>query len=133
MKRYRLIILMCLIIVIPIGWFSKFYSGPFDGWINDSVSSIFYEMFWVWLVVLIWPHLSPISVGVGVFLVTSILEFLQLWNPPILAMMRSHIIGKLLLGTTFDWWDFLYYAIGCILAALVLITVRNKIGLPNHQ
>ncbi|WP_232285690.1 ribosomal maturation YjgA family protein [Crocosphaera chwakensis] len=54
-------------------------------------------------------------IPIYVFIITCLLEILQLWNPPILALMRSHILGKLLLGTTFSWWDFPHYVIGCLL------------------
>lgn len=133
MKLYRLIIFMGLLFVIIMGLFSKFYSGLFSTWINNYVASIFYEIFWVWLGALIWPSISPSLVAIWVFIATSVLEFMQLWNPRILTIMRSHILGKLLLGTSFDWWDFLYYAVGCLLAALVLITVKNKIEVQNHS
>jgi hypothetical protein len=127
MKRYQLVIFIAIVILVPLGFASKFYRGPLDDWFNNSLGGVLYEMFWVWLAVLIWPHLSPIWTAVWVFIITSILEILQLWNPPILAMMRSHIVGRLLLGTTFSWWDFVYYIIGCVLAAWLLILAKKKV------
>jgi hypothetical protein len=115
-KQYQHIILISLIALIPIGLASKFYKGPFDVWLNNSVGGIFYEMFWVLLVVLINPILSPGWVAFWVFIVTSSLEFAQLWKPEFLEVIRATLLGRLLLGTTFSWWDFPYYIIGCGLA-----------------
>ncbi|MBE9143750.1 DUF2809 domain-containing protein [Planktothrix mougeotii LEGE 06226] len=120
MKQYQQIILISLIALIPIGLASKFYKGPFDVWLNNSMGGVFYEMFWVLLVILINPILSPGWVAFWVFIVTSILEFAQLWKPPFLEVIRATLLGRLLLGTTFSGWDFPYYIIGCGLAWLGL-------------
>jgi hypothetical protein len=45
---------------------------------------------------------------------------LQLWHPPFLTAIRATFIGKLLLGTTFAWWDFPHYLLGCVLGWLWL-------------
>jgi hypothetical protein len=53
--------------------------------------------------------------------------FLQLWHPPLLEQIRATLIGKLLLGTTFVWWDFPHYILGCIFGWLWLRQL-HKIG-----
>ncbi|MBD2484869.1 DUF2809 domain-containing protein [Planktothrix sp. FACHB-1365] len=130
-KQYQQIILISLIALIPIGLASKFYKGPFDVWLNNSVGGVFYEMFWVLLVVLINPILSPGWVAFWVFIVTSILEFAQLWKPPFLEVIRTTLLGRLLLGTTFSWWDFPYYIIGCGLAWLGLKYLKSYLKLTD--
>jgi hypothetical protein len=52
--------------------------------------------------------------------ITCVLEILQLWHPPILEAMRDTWIGRLLLGSTFSWWDFPHYVLGSILGWLWL-------------
>jgi hypothetical protein len=64
------------------------------------------------------------QIPLGVFSVTCAIEFLQLWHQPVLDSFRSTVLGKLLLGTTFSWWDFPHYAVGCIIGWLFL----RKIG-----
>ncbi len=120
MKKYRIIILICLIFTVILGLATKFYEGIFSEWLNNSFSSIFYEAFWIFLVIFIRPQLPPGLVAFLVFLVTSLLEFLQLWKPPFLQAIRATLIGRLLLGNTFVWWDFLYYILGCTLTWIVL-------------
>ncbi|MEL7036923.1 MAG: DUF2809 domain-containing protein [Cyanobacteria bacterium J06592_8] len=126
MKTYRWIIFAIVITLVPIGLASKFYQGPLEFWINNSFSSIFYEMFWIFLVLLIWPQLSPGWVSFWVFIVTSILEFMQLWKPPFLQAIRATLMGRLLLGVSFVWTDFIYYVIGCTVGWLILRSLKLK-------
>ncbi|NEP38848.1 MAG: DUF2809 domain-containing protein [Okeania sp. SIO2H7] len=120
MKKYRIIVLIGLFLLVPLGLAAKFYQGPLEDWVNNSFSSIFYEAFWIFLVISIRPQLPPGLVAFWVFIVTSILEFLQLWKPPFLQAIRSTFLGRMLLGTTFVWSDFFYYVLGCILTWLAL-------------
>jgi hypothetical protein len=55
------------------------------------------------------------QIPLWVFGITCTLEFLQLWHPLILEHFRATFVGRLLIGTTFSWWDFLYYGVGCFL------------------
>ncbi|KKD38246.1 MAG: DUF2809 domain-containing protein [Limnoraphis robusta] len=126
MKTYRWIVFGILIALIPIGLVSKFYQGPLQFWVNNSFSSIFYELFWIFLVVFIQPRLSPGWVAFWVFIVTAVLEFMQLWKPPFLQAIRATLMGRLLLGTTFVWGDFLYYVLGCVVGWLILRGLRSK-------
>jgi hypothetical protein len=38
-----------------------------------------------------------------VLVATCLLEFLQLWHPPLLEAVRSTFIGRTVLGTSFTW------------------------------
>jgi hypothetical protein len=62
------------------------------------------------------------------FLVTSALEFLQLWRPGWLQSIRATLLGRLALGTSFAWSDFPPYAAGAALAWIVIpyIGSRNR-------
>ncbi|MGE5656834.1 MAG: DUF2809 domain-containing protein [Actinomycetota bacterium] len=113
MTQYRLIVLLAWMAIVPIGFASKIYRGPFQRWVNDSTGGILYEMFWILLIVLVRPKTSPAKAALWVFAITACLECLQLWHPPFLEAIRATFIGRTLLGTTFDGWDFLYYLFGC--------------------
>ena len=115
-QNKQLNIIISLLIVIGMGFFFKFYSEFGRQWFNNSVAAIFYEVFWCLFVYLFLKgRRAIIQISVGVFIITCILEFLQLWHPPFLQQMRSTLVGRLILGTTFSWWDFFYYTLGCIL------------------
>ena len=112
--RFRLILLLA--VLVPLGLATKFYEGSGSAWVQAHAGGFLYVLFWCFLALVIRPLLSPAVVGVTVFLITSILEFLQLWHPPALQMMRSTFLGQALLGSYFSWSDFPYYAAGAVVA-----------------
>ena len=113
-RRRRLAAFISLLVVTPLGFATKFYSGPATEWVRDSWSGIFYVMFWCLAAILFFPRARPLLVAAVVFVATSILEVLQLWHYHLLESIRATFIGATLLGTTFDWGDFLYYIIGAL-------------------
>lgn len=123
---YRVTILISLIFVTPFGFISKFYRGPGAWWFNDYIGGFLYDVFWILLITSIWPKISPYRIALGVFLVTSFLEFLQLWHPPFLQLIRSTFLGRALIGTSFTWWDFPYYFLGCALGLFWVRYIKNK-------
>lgn len=126
-------IITSLLIVIGMGFFFKFYNGFGRQWLNNYGAAIFYEIFWCLFAFLFIKGRKAVSqIPLWVFVVTCILEFLQLWHPPLLEQMRSTLVGRLLLGSTFSWWDFPHYAIGCILGWLWLWKIAAKNYAKNY-
>jgi hypothetical protein len=108
---YRWRMLGSAIALIPLGYFIRFHGlGP--EWLNDFLGSVVYEMFWITLFSGIWPKVQPLKIAVTVCLATCALEFLQLWHPPVLQILRANPFGRLILGTTFSWLDFPAYFAG---------------------
>ncbi|WP_017651939.1 DUF2809 domain-containing protein [Fortiea contorta] len=129
--RQSIYLILSLLIVVAMGFLFKYYTGPAHQWFNDYGAAVFYEIFWCLFAFWFFPTRTAIKqIPFWVFIITCILEVLQLWHPPLLENMRATLIGKLLLGTTFVWWDFLYYALGCILGWLWL---RQLQGLSNAK
>ena len=102
-----------LLVAAAAGLWSKFYQGPADEWVNNSLGGVFYELFWCLLAFLCFPRTSPGRIAGMVLVVTCLLEFLQLWHPPFLEWLRSGFLGQAILGTSFAWSDFPYYLAGC--------------------
>lgn len=114
--RVRLWTLASLALLTPVGFSTKFYTGPGRNWVQNSLGGVLYEIFWILLVFCAFPsRKSLIRIAVSVCLITSALEVLQLWHPQFLQAVRATFLGSVLLGTTFVWSDFVYYAIGCLL------------------
>jgi Protein of unknown function (DUF2809) len=114
MKSYRLQLCISAIAIIPVGYWVRFYGfGPSE--LKDALGSIAYEIFWITLGLAFWPKVSPFKISSGVFLLTCGLEFLQLWQPPFLQVIRATLLGRLVLGNTFSWSDFPAYSIGSLL------------------
>jgi len=98
------------------GFLFKFYSGPAQWWFNDYGAGILYVIFWVLVLFLLFPYGKAANrIPLWVFFVTSTLEVIQLWHPVMLEKVRSHFLGRTLVGTSFTWWDFPHYAVGCII------------------
>jgi hypothetical protein len=77
---------------------------------------VLYVIFWILAVFLILPsEKAANTIPVWIFLITCALEILQLWHPPILEKVRSHFLGRTLIGTSFTWWDFPHYGVGSII------------------
>ena len=121
-NRYILIIIS-LLIIIPLGLYSKAYRGIGQVWVQDYSGDILYEILWCLLV--FWfalpitdlDRLKRITIKIAswVFIVTSIIEVSQLWFYLVPVAVRSHLVWRLLLGVGFDWWDFLHYALGSLI------------------
>jgi hypothetical protein len=112
--RERLAYLAMLAVITPLGFATKFYHGPGHAWVADHAGGLLYVTFWILLAMLLAPQLPVRRVAAGVLLVTCILEFLQLWHPPLLERVRATFLGRALIGSDFDWGDFPYYFLGAL-------------------
>jgi hypothetical protein len=120
-------ILLCICLVTPAGFLFKSYSGTGHTWFNDYGAGVLYEVFWCLVVFFIVPKARYITrIATGVFVVTCILETLQLWHPAFLQQIRSTFLGAALLGTTFVWWDFPHYVLGYLLGWLLMWALSKK-------
>ena len=116
LSKARIKIFVLLLIITPLGFLCKFYSGPISSWINNSIAGLLYEIFWIFVALFFLPKRKYIiKIVFWVFLTTSLLELLQLWHSWVLEQIRATFIGRSLIGTSFVWWDFLYYALGCLI------------------
>jgi len=105
--------LISILIIVPPGIYSKFYSGQAARWVNNSLGDVLYVIFWCLFAFLFLSNTKPWKIATAVFAGTCFLEFLQLWHPPFLEFLRSNFMGRTILGTTFTWSDFPYYLVGC--------------------
>ena len=118
-------IALALAVVVPLGVYTKFYPGPGAAWINDPLGSILYEIAWCLLAAFAFRRSRPAAIAVAVFAATCALEVLQLWHPPFLEFLRSFFVGRLVLGTTFVWSDFTWYAVGSAAGYALLNRIRS--------
>ena len=118
--KFRVLVILSILVITPLGFATKFYYGPGETWIQIYAGGILYEIFWMLIIAFVFPRLHDLLNAGIVFSATSILEFVQLWQPPILEALRSNFLGATIVGVGFDPWDFLYYAIGCLLGFFLL-------------
>jgi Protein of unknown function (DUF2809) len=124
--RYRIALLVSLAIILPLGYWVRFSQGLLPEWLNDALGSVAYEIFWVLLVLLVFPRLSPWRVALGVCLATVAIEFLQLWKAPFLQAARATLPGRLVLGNTFNGRDLPAYLVGSGLGWLWGRSLRSR-------
>lgn len=126
MNRERSVTLLLIILITPLGFYTKFYDGPASKWVSDSFGGLLYVVFWCLVVFFVFPKSKPFLVASVVFLATCLLEFLQLWRPPFLEFLRSFFIGRTILGSSFNWMDFPYYFGGSVIGYFILRAVRRR-------
>ena len=114
-RRRNCATILWLCLIVPLGFYTKFYNGPAAEWVHNSLGGVFYEIFWCLLAFWLFPRVAPATIAVSVLLGTCVLEFLQLWHPPFLEFLRGYFICRAVLGNSFTWSDFPYYSIGSAL------------------
>lgn len=132
LTRKQLWIISLLVILIPLGFFTKYYDGLAELWIHNHSGGVLYEIFWCLLAALLFPQTSTFKIITIVFLSTCTLEFLQLWHPPFLTAARGTFIGQTILGSYFDIWDIPHYALGCLIAYICIKKI-NTIHEVSHK
>ena len=125
MTKIRLYTFLLIVVITPIGFYTKYYNGFGEYWVNNSLGGILYEIFWCLILFFILPKAKPLKIAGTVFIITCILETLQLWHPPFLQAIRRTFIGKTLIGTSFVWSDFFYYFIGCSISFFILLLLKR--------
>ena len=121
LSRRTFALVASLAIVAPAGLYGKrYYRGPGEHWVHDSLGGVLYEILWCLVFAILRPKWPAERIATGVLVVTCLLEFLQLWHPPILEWARGNYLGRTILGSYFDWSDFPYYFVGSALGYLWL-------------
>jgi Protein of unknown function (DUF2809) len=125
-QKYRLALLIGMILIIPLGYSVRFATGLGSPVFQDVFGSIAYQLLLMFLFAFFYPRVNLVKVAIGVFVLSSAIELLQLWQPPLLQAIRATWAGRVLLGNTFLWADFPPYAIGSFLGWLCLKALRRK-------
>lgn len=125
MKFNSLRLILILGVITPLGFATKFYSGPGEIWINDYLGGVLYVVFFILIAQLVFTGAGKVKIVIWVTAITFLLETLQLWHPPFLETVRSNFFGRSLIGNGFDWWDFPHYIIGG-LAGYLLLRLSEK-------
>lgn len=129
--RYRWAGCFALCVLVLVGLGTKWYGGLGQVWVRDFSGDILYEMAWVMLLG-IWKIRWPArTIAIGVFVVTGLVELTQLIPFP--ADLKAHLLWRLLLGTTFSFWDYPHYLLGCLLGGMLLSYLRRLYLKPRSR
>jgi len=119
-QKHIIIALITIIFVVPLGFYSKLYTGIGHEWVNNKFGGVLYEIFWCLVFFILLPKSKPMGIALWVFIITCLLEFVQLLSNNLLEIIRSNFIGQTLIGNSFSWTDFPYYIAGSIVGYLIL-------------
>jgi hypothetical protein len=131
LRRYRLYLAIAMFISLALGIGSRVDTVPLAAWVQNSAGAMFYELFWMFLVAYSIPELAAGAIAGLIFILTSLLELLQLYQHPILDTIRQTLVGRLLIGSHFDPWDFLHYFIGCMIGWFLLRQLQRQVLTPK--
>ena len=133
LTQKRLWLFGLIIFLVPLGAFTKYYDGLAAHWVNNHFGDILYEIFWCLVGALCFSQTSSTKIITIVFITTCSLEILQLWQPTFLTTIRSTFIGHAIIGSSFDLWDFPYYALGCLIALIWLNRINKIQEAPDRR
>ena len=125
-KTYRLVLLVGIVCIIPFGYGIRFARSLDAPLFQDIMGSVAYQMLLMFVAAFCFPSVSLVKVAVGIFIVSSAIEFQQLWQAPFICNVRATWAGRVILGNTFTWSDFPPYALGCLLGWTVLRSLRQR-------
>lgn len=123
---YRMALLAGMVCVLPLGYFVRFSKGLHAPLLQDIGGSLAYQILLMFGVAFLFPRLPLMKCALGVFAFSCGVEFLQLWQAPFIQEIRSTWPGRVILGTTFNRWDFPPYALGCGIGWIVLRFLRRR-------
>ena len=121
MKRKILISLIGIVVLIPLGLYSRHIS-----WLPKETGDALWAMmvFCFWRIILVKSKLRTVAI---VSLTHSfIVEFSQLLRWPWLVSFRDTFVGHMMLGQGFLWTDLVAYVIGIIIIYWVFKALEIK-------
>ena len=132
MAKYRTILAINAILIIPIGYAVRF-SPTLPEWFRNLFGNVAYETLLILLLLLIVPKMKPIAAAISVCLFSFIIEFSQLSQDPILMAARSNLLGRLILGNGFTWEDFPLYVLGSLVGWAWVLQLRRWVKMAKVQ
>ena len=118
--------IVLIIIVAALGVLAKMVPAGEALWISNHLAGSFYVVELSLILYLIFPDHFNFLLVTAAFLLTSLVEFLQIWHPAFLEPVRSSFVGHTILGNTFSWLDFPWYLLGAFTGWLLLQWVKRR-------
>jgi len=120
---------LLLISLIPLGLLTKVYSGFGSQIVINYLGGVIYVIFFIVLASLVFPQITPFKISSIVLCIVCLLEFSQLFETSFLTYLRKHFIIRMLIGSVFNVFDFIFYLVGAILGyggLLIFKKLKNE-------
>ena len=118
--------LILLLILIPLGFLTKVYSGFGSEFVTNYLGGVIYVVFFIVLASLVFPKTTPLKISLIVLCVTCLLEFSQFIQLDFLNSLRKHFMIRALIGSVFNFLDFVFYVSGTFLGFFVLRAINGE-------
>lgn len=118
--------LAAVAVAIVIAGLAVRFAPVLPEWLRDAGGGALYVCLMAVLIQWIGPELSAFEAAALALALTVAIEFGQLSDSPKLISARSTLVGRLVLGSTFSWWDFPPYVFGSALAFWLLRAMRGR-------
>jgi len=119
MERRRGVYAALVIIAIDLGLFVHRHPAELGRQVSDAVGDALWAAMIVWIISLIAPTASRrFRFGVA-YAICAVVETSQALHGTTLDALRANRFAQLVLGSGFDPRDFVWYAIGVVIAVLI--------------
>ncbi|MBS3774693.1 MAG: DUF2809 domain-containing protein [Bacteroidales bacterium] len=117
--------IVLIVIITALGFSAKLVPHGEATWLSNQLAGLFYVTELSLILYLFFPEHFIILLVIAAFLLTSLVEFMQLWHPAFLEPIRSSFLGHTIIGSTFSWLDFPWYVGGAVLGWLLLKWIKK--------
>lgn len=118
--------IILIVVIAALGFLAKLIPPGEASWISHQLAGLFYVTELSLILYLFFSEHFIFLLVLAAFLLTSLVEFLQLWHPAFLEPVRSSFLGHTIIGSTFSWLDFPWYIGGAVLGWLLLKWVKTN-------
>jgi hypothetical protein len=125
-NQNRIFKIALMVLVFITALYTKEYRGQYQMIINNNIGGVFYVLFGSLLFSVIFRHRKlylPVLLALGF---TCLLEIIQWFRFPFMLELTSVKALAYVFGNTFSWLDFVYYAIGALIAFVVLVLLKHN-------
>ncbi|GIU38106.1 DUF2809 domain-containing protein [Shewanella schlegeliana] len=102
-----------------------------DGFIRPFVGDLLVVV-WMFLFLISFIHVSPMKLSISVLLLAYGVEVAQFFNLVDRLGLQSYPLARVIIGSTFDWLDFLAYSLGW-LTILIWLTFKPDTSPRNSK
>jgi hypothetical protein len=125
-NQNRLFKIALMVLVFITALYTKEYKGQYQMVINNNMGGVFYVLFGSLLFSVIFRHRKAYWVVLLALGLTCLLEIIQWFRFPFMLELTRVRVFAYIFGNTFSWLDFVYYAMGAIIAFVVLVLLKHS-------
>jgi hypothetical protein len=124
--RQRLVYLGLALSTITLGLVVHLRGAILGRTVRDILGDALWASMIVWWVSALFPWPRARMRYAAAYVICALVELSQAYRTPTLDALRASAIGQLVLGSGFDPRDFVAYAVGIALAAMLEMTLLNR-------